>query len=463
MTNDNLFSTTYHVDQCQIGLVHVGYGAFHRAHQAVYIDDMMQATGDLRWGIAAVNLRSSESHSFHQSSVPENGYTVKTIAPDGAFSYRLVRSHKMFVDASQELQKAIDLMALESVQMVTVTVTESGYYLNNDGDLDHELESKSSETIYRYLAKGLEARANKIDAPLTILCCDNMRSNGKILKRALQSYLKARNHSDLVEWVEANVSFPCSMVDRITPRSTTELEQEISDLFPAHATSPIHAETFMQWVIENNFASDVPDLAKVGVEIVDNVEPFEEAKIRILNGGHTGLAYLGALAGHHTFDEAMRDPDLSHHFDRFETSEVLPGLGDNIPFDTSKYLQEIIKRFGNRGIADSLERICMDGYSKMAIYVKPTLEACLQKGITPEAGFESVAAWIVYARKFNNGQINIPYHEPFWDVLMPKLEAGREEDIACDEQIWGDLPERFDNFVPGLVNAIKRMDKKWQA
>lgn len=469
MIEHNLFATTYDRDACAIGIVHVGYGAFHRAHQAVFIDDIMQATGDLRWGIASVNLRQSESAAFAIAAAAEDGYTVKTIAPDGTFYYRLVRPHIGFIDAATAPDQATDLLALDTVQMVTITVTESGYYLNEYGALDlhaatiaAELAGAAPETIYAYLAKALEKRRVGSGKPLTILCCDNMRGNGHFLESALHSYLSATNNDALASWVKAHVTFPCSMVDRITPRSTPALQAEISNLFPAHAAAPVHAETFLQWVIEDNFAAPMPDLAKAGVEIVSSVEPFEEAKIRILNGGHTVLAYLGALAGHQTFDQAMRDPDLSLHFDRFEEQEVLPGLGDNIPFDTSDYLATIARRFENKGIADDLERICMDGYSKMAIYVKPTLEACLQKGIMPEAGFDSVASWVVYARKQRTGECAIPYHEPYWDVLAPQIEPGREEEIASNPQIWGDLPQRFECFVPSLVAAIQRMDQKWR-
>ena len=471
MTESTLFQTRYDREACQIGVVHIGYGAFHRAHQAVYIDDMMEATGDLRWGIAAVNLRATDKGMFSEAAnAGDDGYIVKAIAPDGTNHFRLVRPHISFVDAASHPDQAIDLLALESVHLVTITVTESGYYLNKDGGLDLEaapvaagLAGQPSDSIYAYLAMALERRASAIDQPVSILCCDNMRNNGRMLEGALLSYIEAQGKPGLADWVRANVAFPCSMVDRITPRRTPALQDEITAIFPDHAASPIHAETFLQWVIEDKFAAPMPDLAIAGVEIVADVEPFEEAKIRILNGGHTGLAYLGALAGHQTFDQAMRDPDLCLHFDRFEVSEVLPGLGDTIPFDTARYLAEISRRFENQGIADNLERICMDGYSKMAIYVKPTLEACLQMGITPDAGFDTVASWIVYARKCDSGQCAIPYHEPYWETMAPKIEPGREEEIASDPQIWGDLPKRFDSFVPCLVAAIQRMDQKWQA
>jgi D-arabinitol 4-dehydrogenase len=215
--------------------------------------------------------------------------------------------------------------------------------------------------------------------------------------------------------------------------------------------------------LENNFASDFPDLGKVGVEVVTDVVPYEETKIRILNGGHTGLAYLGALAGHATFDQAMHDQDIRAHFDAWERDEVLKGLDSNIPFDTAAYLGQIARRFENGGIADNLERICMDGYSKMSIYIRPTLAACLKLGMLPKAGFDCIASWVIYARRVQEGVCKIPYHEPLWDRVAPLVAAGNETRLASDADLWGDLPKRYDEFVPSLVAAIEEMDKKWRA
>jgi D-arabinitol 4-dehydrogenase len=252
------------------------------------------------------------------------------------------------------------------------------------------------------------------------------------------------------------------MVDRITPRATPDLADEVASLFPEHAANPIHAEDFTQWVLEDNFAGPMPDLSKAGVEVVADVEPYEEAKIRILNGGHTGLAYLGALAGHQTFDQAMQDNQIRPHFDAWERDEVLSGLGDAIPFDTGRYLNAVAARFENAGIWDQLERICMDGYSKMPIYIRPTLEACLARGITPTAGFDCIASWIVFARRAAAGQSATPYHEPFASKLAPLIARGAEEALASDETLWGDLPKTYGNFVPGITAAIQRMDEQWQ-
>ena len=166
------------------------------------------------------------------------------------------------------------------------------------------------------------------------------------------------------------------MVDRITPRISTRTQNDIQQMSNTDATAAIHSESFIQWVMESNFADVVPDFSLAGVEVVDDVHPYEEAKIRILNGGHSGLAYLGVLAGHTTYDQAIQDSHLRQHFDDFQQKEVLPALTQALPFDKRQYLDVITSRFSNQAIADSLERICMDGYSKMQIFIRPTLQGC---------------------------------------------------------------------------------------
>lgn len=470
MNTPSFFKTGYDREACEIGIVHIGYGAFHRAHQAVYLDDYMQATGDLRWGIAAINMRAAESESFAEAASARHGYLLKSIAPDGTREFRAVRSHLAYVDAAQDLDAALALFERETVTAASMTVTESGYSFNEDWSLDlsapiiqADLTSAVPQTIYGFLTAALGRRMTTIGAPITLLCCDNIRGNGRVLEHALLAFLDAAGHQDLAAWVRSNVTFPCSMVDRITPRATPALEAEVAGLFPSFTVSPIHAESFCQWVLEDRFAGPMPDLARAGVEVVANVEPYEEAKIRILNGGHTGLCYLGALAGYETFDQAMADPELRAHFDAWETGEVLPGLGDHIPFDTTAYLAKVAARFENPGIADQLERICMDGYSKMAIYVRPTMRACLDQGIRPEAGYDCIASWVVFARRVAAGTLDTQYIEPFWDTLAPLIAPGAEEVLARDPMIWGDLPKLYPDFVPDLVAALKRMDMRWQA
>ncbi|MEX0310161.1 MAG: mannitol dehydrogenase family protein, partial [Tateyamaria sp.] len=220
MNEATFFKTGYDRAACDVGIVHIGYGAFHRAHQAVYLDDYMQVSGDLRWGIAAVNLRAVESDSF-AAAQGKDGYLLKSIAPDGTIEFRTVRSHLEFVDAAQDLDAALALFARPSVTVASMTVTESGYSFNDDWSLDltappiaAELAGAPPQTIYGFLARALAERARLLNAPITLLCCDNIRSNGKVLENALLAYLEAAGLTDLAHWVRANVSFPCAMVDR---------------------------------------------------------------------------------------------------------------------------------------------------------------------------------------------------------------------------------------------------------
>ena len=470
MTSPMLYKTNYDLENCKTGIVHLGYGAFHRAHQSVYIDDYMEKTGDLNWAITAINLRSSDSGTFAKAAGAKSNYVLKEIDTNGTLTYRLVRSHAEYIDATTSRARAIEKICEEQVKVISATVTESGYYFKNDWSLNLSarpiaagLRGEQVETIYDFLAAALQARSVSDAGPVSVLCCDNIRDNGHVLKNALIEYLAAQRNDRLVSWIYENVTFPCSMVDRITPRTTEALETEMATYFGHNAQSPVHAESFIQWVLEDRFASDFPDLSKVGVEIVADVVPYEETKIRILNGGHTGLAYLGALAGHETFDQAMQDQEIRAHFDAWERDEVLIGLDKNIPFDTVAYLGEISRRFENSGIADSLERICMDGYSKMSIYIRPTLSACLKLGVLPKAGFDCIASWVVYTRCVQEGLCKVPYHEPLWDRVAPLVAEGNETRLANDNELWGDLPKRYNEFVPALVAAIEEMDKKWRA
>ncbi|MEW7010004.1 mannitol dehydrogenase family protein [Lentilitoribacter sp. EG35] len=466
--NREIPASDYDRTACEIGIVHIGYGAFHRAHMAVYIDEYMQKSGDLRWGIAAVNLRASEAENFAESAKAKGGYVLKTTTPDGEKRYQRIRPHCAFSDWTNNQQATENLISRESVFAVSITVTESGYYLNNDFSLNlnepvivAELQGGEKQSVYAFLTSALKKRQHAHGNPLNLLCCDNIRANGKMLERSFCAYLKQLGESELLNWVERNVSFPCSMVDRITPRASDGLRGEISAVTGSLNDDPIHAETFIQWVLEDHFKAPMPDIAKVGVEVVEDVDPYEEAKIRILNGGHTGLCYFGTIKGHTTYDQAILDPELSTIFDNFEKIEVLPGLNIDLPFDKADYLAEITARFSNQAIADQLERICMDGYSKMPIFIRPTLESCLHQGIVPVHTYLCVASWYVYARRFANGQLKVNYHDPFWQDLKPLLADGAEAKFAQSKQLWAELPNQYPAFIDGMTNAIREVEKRW--
>ncbi len=463
----SIYATDYSRDACQIGVVHLGFGAFHRAHQSVYLDDYMQASGDLRWGVAAVNLRQSETPQLlaaAQDIARHDGYFLKSISAEGEVALRRVRCHVHFADWASARSEAEALLARPSVHLVTITVTESGYYTDPHGALNvadeviaAELRGAAAHSVYGYLRAALAARVAATGAPITIACCDNIRQNGKMLHRNLLAYLRACGDNALADWVEANVAFPCSMVDRITPRSPASLAEEMTALIGDTVRTPIMAEDFIQWVLQDSARAPMPDLATVGVTVTHDVDPYEETKIRILNGGHTALVYLAALDGIVTFDGAMRAPHLLAHFQAFETGEVLPALTLDLPFSKQDYLANITRRFGNRAIGDTVARISADGMAKFPIFIRPTLAGCLKQGILPLYTIRSIASWYVFARHVAAGKIPFDYLEPSWDALRAML--GKDE-FVTSPRLWGDLPQTYPVFAETLRREISEMEKK---
>jgi D-arabinitol 4-dehydrogenase len=419
-----MYKTSYDKSECQTGIVHIGYGAFHRAHQAVYIDDYMEKTGDLRWGIVAVNLRNEGFRDIDE-------YVVKTPS-----SYRMVRSHLDYIDWTKNRTIAKHMLALPSVHLVTITVTESGY--------------APGSPLFEYLACGLRNRKT----PITVLCCDNIRQNGRALEAQFLAYLYQTNQYEMADWVRENVKFPSCMVDRITPRSHDALRHEVEEFFPGFGQTAVQTEEYTQWVIEDNFASDFPDLTQVGVTVTQDLEPYEETKIRILNGGHTSLAYIGVLSGYKTFDQVMNNEAHRKHFRQLQKEEIIPSINMELPFDIDDYVETIEERFSNSTNVDDLDRICMDGFTKFHTFIVPSLRVCLEQGKRPIHMYRSIAAWYIYARKFAKGCKKIKYTEPNWLLLEPLLHDGAVDAFVSNERLWGDIPKTYITFSRDLKSIL---------
>jgi D-arabinitol 4-dehydrogenase len=298
---------------------------------------------------------------------------------------------------------------------------------------------------------------------LTILCCDNIRHNGNMLESNFKRYLAAVGDRELLGWLAGNVSFPCSMVDRITPKPTSALVKETRELFNRENDGSVMGEDFIQWVVENNFAADFPKLEAAGVTITDDVTPYEETKIRVLNGGHTCLVYLGALKGHGHYHDLLQDPELLDHYTKYEIEEVLPALPDNLPFDKTRYYKTVTARFGNAHIADSVERICMDGYNKFPIFILPTVRRCFELGLEPLMGIRSIASWYVFARNIESGSLTFRYYEPYMAELRKLLQPDGLHAFVNSQELWGDLPDVYPKFVEILKSEIERLGERWPA
>ena len=463
-----LLRTTYDRDATRIGVVHVGVGAFHRAHQAVYFDDLMERTGDLSWAVAGVNLRSANSGDFARLRRSGGTYVVKSYDPEGGSEYRMVRAHKAFFDWSQDAGGAEEVLADDGVRVLSVTATESGYCLGDDGTLDlghpeirAELQGTGKSSGYAYLRAALGKRRAAGGWPLTVLCCDNLRGNGTMLERNLAQYLAAAGELELAAWVSDRVSFPCSMVDRITPRPETRHAREVAERFGIHDDFTIHCERFTQWVIGDQFSGARPQLDAAGAELVEDVHPYEEAKIRILNGGHLALAYLAALRGFETYDAALRDPALDAFFDALTTAEIVPSLDGASPVDLPSYRDSVKRRFLNRSIADPIARIAMDGASKFPVFLLPTIRACLARGVIPGTAITSVASWYVFLRRLEAGRLRFDYVDPKLPMIRPLLAPGREEEFARLTGLWGDTARRHPEFVREVCTRISELEAEY--
>ena len=460
---------SHHTQPLKTGVVHLGFGAFHRAHQAYYFDRLAETPHGGDWGIACVNLRKEDASAF-AAATKALPYVLRSIASDGAVQDRKVGVHTGAYDWSVDAQQAEALLASPDVAMVTITVSEAAYYFDGQGNLDAqhpaihaELADGAKTTVYAYLRAALTARMAAGGGKLTIACCDNIRSNGDMLARNFGQYLELMGDDEVAGWIAQNASFPNSMVDRITPKppviDVQELEAEIGcDLGPV-----IVAEDFVQWVIEDNFAGARPPLELVGVTVTDDVEPYEETKIRVLNGGHTALTYMGALAGYETFDQAFVADDLNDHFGEFERQEVLSSLPKDLPFDASEYLDTISRRFRNQHIGDTVQRICGDGFAKFPIFIRPTLEGCFERGQTPTRAIRSIASWVLFSRRVFNERMDFDYHEPNRDRLAPLISSNSLDDFVESEPLWGDLAHRFPAFKTELEKQLELVEQKWPA
>ncbi len=449
-------------EECKIGIVHLGVGNFHRAHQALYINNYINDTKELDWGICGINLRKEERENFNFLKNRDGKYILKTTSTDGDTEFSEIHSINKLIDWSKDKEEAENMLTNKNVEILTMTVTESGYYINEENNLNLNLDivkdniqQKENTIIFSFLLSALKKRMVSIDKEITLLCCDNIRENGLMLEKCLKQYVKASNELELLQWIEKKVSFPSCVVDRITPRAPKYLASEIKEKFDIDENSSVMAEPFIQWVIEDNFIGKRPNLEKVGVKFVQNVFPYEEAKIRILNGGHVALSYIGALKGHETYDEAICDRELQQYFFELERKEIIPALGNEAPFDLEEYMIIIFERFKNTNIGDKLERIAMDGVGKFPIFILPTINKCFELNIIPENSIESIASWYIFMKKIENKTLKFNYYEPSWEWIKQYLKDDMLEKFIYNSDLWGNTPKKYPMFGEVLNKKIQ--------
>jgi len=380
----------YDREEQSIGIVHFGIGAFHRAHQAWYTD-LAMSNGERHWMIAGVSLRSD---TVAAQLEPQGGLYTLTERSGGTAQTRAIGSvRQVFAVDRSPHAPSISAMTL-GAQLVTITVTEKGYCRAPDGSLDLEAADAS---FYPHLAAGMEERMLNGTAGLTLLSCDNLPGNGEVLRRLMGEYLTARAPAAL-DWFLAECACPSSMVDRIVPATTAADLDNLEDRIGMRDEGAVFTERFSQWVIEDKFAGERPGWEKVGAQLVEDVAPYETAKLRMLNGAHSALAYCGLARGHSYVHQAIADPHLRPLVDRLMREEAATSFTPAEGQDLMAYADRLIERFADPALNHRLIQIAMDGSQKIPQRWLETLAFQQRRGRRCPAILEALAAWLLHIR-----------------------------------------------------------------
>jgi fructuronate reductase len=382
------------------GVVHFGPGAFHRAHQAWFLEKLLPQ--DPRWGICGISLRSPDLRDALARQ--DNLYTLVSLGEE--ITYQVIGAVREVLVAPENPQGVLDRLSAPSTCLVTVTVTEKGYCLDGAGNLDLAREDiqrdlrelRAPATLPGYLLEGLRRRRLQGSGPLAIVSCDNLSRNGMLLGRAVRQMAYMLDRS-LARWIEDQVRFPRTMVDSITPATTDALRQQVAAALSIEDAWPVQRERFVQWVIEKYEDVEGPDWAQAGVTVTEDVGAYEQAKLRLLNGAHSTLAYLGLLTGHETVAQAMRDERLSAFVETLMREDILPSLRASRDLDLPRYITDILARFRNPALEHRLAQIAWDGSQKLPVRLLGTISDALEAGRPVERLALPIAAWLRFVRR----------------------------------------------------------------
>jgi fructuronate reductase/mannitol 2-dehydrogenase len=441
-------------------VVHIGVGGFHRAHQALYLDELA-GRGETGWGLVGVGLRRPEMGQVLQAQ--DGLFTVVERDASGDRA-RVIGSMVEYLYAPEDPEAVLRRLADRRTRLVTLTVTGNGYAVDGD-ELDdsddgvrHDLAHPGvPTTMVGFLVEALRRRRRSGAGPFTVLSCDNLPDSGAAARTAVTRFA-ARVDPDLERWIDEHVSFPASMVDRITPETSPAVRDEVEGAFGVPDRWPVVTEPFRQWVIEDRFCNGRPPLEQVGVRFVDDVAPYKLVKARLLNGGHCALGYLGSLRGCRTSDDAMADPLVGPLIEQLLRTEVLPQLPQVDGLDLDEYLAATLSRFSNPAIGDQLSRLARRGSVKMPSYVLPSLHDAIAQGRPHELLLLVVAAWVRYLRGTDLAGGELVVEDPRAEALQALVRhgGGDPRPLLGMRSVFGRLgdDERVVQRVQDLVRLL---------
>ncbi len=437
-------------------ILHLGLGSFHRAHQAVYLHEL-QKTGDRSWSLVGGNTRSDMAETIAALQAQGGAYTLETISPAGVHHFERITSISQVIPHTPDLTGLIRQGASADTKIISFTVTEAGYYLDAHNQLDlatfAELRAdlqaakagQPGPTLYAALTAILRARRAAGAGPLTLLNCDNLRHNGERSRSGLLQFIELVGDTELLAWVQAHTSSPNAMVDRITPRPTPDVRERVLAATGVDDPAALMGESFIQWVIEDHFVAGRPAWETVGVEMVDSVDAFEEAKIRLLNATHSCIAWAGTLINFLYIHKGIQHPVIRQFAHDYVTDDVIPVLDrpeHPCPIDLPRYRDVVLERFSNPAICDTNQRVAMDGFSKIPGFIAPTIRERLAQGATIDSVSMLPALFLAYLQRWHAGQLPYTYQDQAMEPAVAHAMCDATDTVLAfcsDVPLWGEL------------------------
>jgi mannitol 2-dehydrogenase len=389
-----------------VGILHFGVGNFHRSHQAMYLDTLFNAGTAHEWGICGVGVMPSDVHMRDALESQDLRYTLVERHADGTTPARTIGSIVEYLFAPDDPELVLERLADPATKIVSLTITEGGYNVDdatglfdaNNAAILKDLEPGAvPATVFALVVEGLRRRRDRGIPPFTVMSCDNIEGNGHVAQASFTAFAALRDPG-LADWIHANVAFPNSMVDRITPVTTDADRAFVLETFGVEDAWPVLSEPFVQWVLEDDFTLGRPPYELVGVQVVQDVAPYERMKLRLLNASHQALAYFGYLIGHRFAHEAAADPDMIRLLTRYMAGEAEPTLASVPGIDLAEYKQTLLERFANPYVRDTLARLATDASDRIAGFLLPVVNDRLAAGAAVPMSAAIVAAWAVFAR-----------------------------------------------------------------
>ncbi len=445
----------YDRDLVTPGVVHFGVGGFHRAHQAMYHDRLMAEGATLDWGICGVGVMTADRLMKQVLDAQDGLYTLVLKHSDGTYEPRVIGSIVEYLFAPDDPEDVIEKMTAASTRIVSLTITEGGYNIDDatgefdagNPDVVHDLALDAvPRTTFGLITEALWRRRKDGLAPFTVMSCDNLQGNGDLSKQVFAAFARLRD-PELGDWVEQEVRFPNSMVDRITPVTTDADRAEIRDRFGLDDRWPVVCEPYTQWVLEDAFTDGRPPYERVGAQVVERVEPYELMKLRLLNGSHQSLCYFAYLAGYRLVHQAAQDPLFRAFLLGYMNDEATPTLPPVPGIDLGAYKLLLIERFANPEVRDTVARLCAYGSDKIPKWLLPVIREQLATGGDIRRSAAVVAAWARYAEGVDEQGDPIEVVDRLGESLTTLARRQRVDLDAfiSNRQVFGDLAdnERF--------------------